>query len=186
MRKICLWTGVALLCGAGMLVGNVLAQEGGQPGGGMQMPPWMQTTDEHEALKKQVGEWDGLMHGTVPSTITAKLVFDGRYVQHDVAGKMGPMPFTGRWTMGYDTVDEEYVGIWMDSLSPVPWVGRGTEEDEVIHFVGEGVDQQTGEKITERITLEWKGDDQMLFTFYKVPDEGEDQKMGTMVYTRKK
>lgn len=196
MKRICLVCGVALLCGAGVFVGNVLAQEEEAPaGGGMGMtPPWMKKTEHHEAFAKQVGEWTGAMTWTMEgmppmqgtASVTAKLVFNGNFIQHDVAGGMPGMSFKGRWIMGYDTIDEEFVSIWLEDMSPIPSIGRGSEEDGVIVFYSDGVNPMTGEKVAEKSTLEWKGDDQMVYTFYHVVDDGDDKQFGQIVYTRKK
>lgn len=195
MKRICLLCGVALLCGAGVFVGNVLAQEGEAPaGGGMEMPPWTKKTEHHAAFAKQVGEWAGVMKWTVEgmppmqgtADVSAKLAFKGNFIQHDVTGNMMGMPYNGRWILGYDTIDEEYVSIWMDDMSPIASIGRGSEEDGVIALYSEGVDAQAGGKSPEKLTFEWKGDDGFVFTFYRVVEDGEDKKFGEIVYTRKK
>ena len=193
MRTIYLLCAVALACGAGLFLGQVMAQEGDE--GGMQTPAWIKPTAEHAAFKKHVGEWTGTMRWWMtpdqePSEstieVTASLVLGGMYLQYDVRGNFEGHAWTGRWVLGYDTVDKEYVAIWMNSMGPVTVISRGTAEDGVLNLEGAEPDHMTGEKKDSRHAVEWKGDDKIVFTFYGAPEGDEERKTGEIVYTRKK
>ncbi len=180
-----------------LVLGPVSAQEG--EGGGT--PAWKKLTKEHESFKKGVGDWEYTMKwwmapGMPPTegkgTSSAKLLWKGNYLTEDSEGSFNMMGqtinFKGKFFLGFDTVDKEYVAIWLNSGSPVPSITRGTEKDGVIWFEGMEPDHAspTGKKKKTKMALAWDGDDRHTLTFYDVNPDGTDRKAGEIVYTRKK
>ena len=148
---------------AGFVAGQVAAQD--EMGGGMQMPEWTKRTKrtkQHEDLAKMVGTWDVTMKmWMVPDSppmestgiSTGKALLGGNYVQQDFEGSVMGGPFEGVLMLGYDTVDKEFVSVWMDSFHPVMYVGRGTEKDGLTTYDAEEPDFMTGKKKKTRMTI---------------------------------
>ena len=79
----------------------------------------------HEWLQKMVGNWKGTsqmwmtpemtepMKSECSQTVTG--IMDGRFIQCEMAGDMGGMPFKGRGVTGYDNVSKKFVGTWIDN-----------------------------------------------------------------------
>lgn len=170
--------------------GHLVAQEGA---GGM--PGWMQTTKEHEALKKNVGEWDVAMKywmapGAPPMDMQGqakmKLILGGKYVRQDFSGNFGGMPFAGIGISGFDTVDKKHTSLWLDNMSPVMMTSIGEEKDGKLEYKSKGVNQMSGKKQDERQVLVWDGDDKFMMTFYAPGPDGKESKSMELTYTRKK
>lgn len=168
----------ALACAAGLLVGIAVAQEGG---GAMGMPAWMTKGKEHESLKKLVGTWDAMV-GENPGKATNALILGGGFLEQKFEMQMGPMAFEGRMILGYDTIDKEWVAIWIDSTKPIFDISRGTEKDGVITFKTNNPDMTdpSGKRIPGKMTLAWTGDTSYTLTMF----EGDTQTMD-VVYTKK-
>ena len=115
-----------------------------------------------------------------------KLLYDGKIVHQNYKGSIMGKPFTGQLFMGFDTIDKEFVSVWMDSMSPIISVSRGKERDGVINFEGKEANPMTGMKEKSLMSVEWINDDQYKVTFHKVTEEGKKVLGGEMTYTRKK
>ena len=193
MRKSWLFVGVVALCGVSFLAGQVTAQEAEEME--MQPPEWMKLTKEHEDFKKSVGDWTAtskhFMGPDAPpmeskGTATARLAFGGRFLEQDYTGEMAGQTFTGKLYVGFDTVDKEFVSIWLSDFSPVPWIGRGTEKDGVTTIFAMEPDWMTGKKIKTKMKLWWEGDDEYRIEMYKLADDGSETRMGETIYKRVK
>ena len=179
-----------------LLLGPALAQEG-EGGKGMGMTPgWMKLTKEHADLKKIAGDWTYTMKmwmapGTPPmestGTASAKLLWQGNYLEQHVEGNMMGQAWKGRLLLGYDTIDKEHVAVWYDGMSPIISISRGKEKDGVITYEGMEADHMNpaGTKQKSKMTVKWDNDDQYTVTFFKVQKDGTDQKAGEITYTRK-
>ena len=186
----------AVLCASSFFVGHAVAQDGGdKPGGGFPMPAWMQKTKEHESFKRLEGSWKvvskfWMMPGADPTVSegegVVELLYDGKVVHQTYKGSMMGTPFTGQLFMGFDTIDKEFVSVWMDSMSPIISISRGKERDGVINFEGKEANPMTGKKEKSLMSVKWINDDQYKVTFHKVTEEGKKVLGGEMTYTRKK
>lgn len=190
MKSKTLWGAIALLCPVAFLVGRVTAEEGG-----WEAPAWTKKTDEHEAMKKRVGEWNvktkWWMDPSAPpkegtATTRAELILGGYYLQETFKADFMGQPFEGRHLLGYDTIAKEYVSVWSDNMNPVPSISRGNEKDGVVTMHGMNPDWGSDKKIKQWTKLSWDNDDQFTFRFYRAGPDGEDFKTGEFVYTRKK
>jgi hypothetical protein len=155
--------------------------EGGGAGG-MGMPAWMTKTKEHAALKKLEGAWDALVMGT-PGKATNEMILGGNFLEQRFNAQ-NPMPFEGRMLLGYDTVDKEWVAIWVDTSSPTFSISRGTEKDGVVTFKTNDPDMTDpdGKRKEGTMTMTWTGE-----TSYKLEMfEGGGAKTMEVTYTRKK
>jgi len=147
----------ALACAAGLFVGAAFAQEGG--GVEMGMPAWMSKGKEHDSLKKLEGTWDAMVTGTAGKA-TNTLILGGNFLEQRFDMAMPGMAFEGRMIMGYDTLDKEWVAIWIDSSKPIFSISRGTEKDGVITFITNdpGMTDPSGKRVPGTMTLTWAGD----------------------------
>lgn len=195
MRNPKLWCVAALLGCICFLVGNVVAQEdGGQkPAAGMgMMPEHLKLTAEHESLKKMVGQWDSSWEWKLPmpmkgtGTATTKLILGGRYIRQDYESEMMGQPWQGILHLGYDTIEKEFVSVWMDSGSPILSVSRGKRQaDGSIRLIGMDPDYMTGKKMQVAVVTRWINDNQYTVAFYTVDKAGKETQAGLMTYTRK-
>ena len=197
MRNRWMWFAVAVTCCACFFMGTVVAQEGEDKGmGGMQMPAWMQKTQEHEDFKKSVGDWTvnakfQMAPGAPPMETTAEakttLILNGFFMRQDYKGNMMGRPFEGVLHIGYDTIAKEFVSVWIDSMSPYLFLSRGKiNEAGVLVLKGKEPDPMTGKIKDNEMTLEWTDADTYVFTFYSFGEDGTKTKGGEMVYKRKK
>jgi hypothetical protein len=175
MKRLLRFGVPAFLCAASLSVGVALAQEGG-----MAMPAWCAKTKEHEALKKYEGNWE--FTGMAAGKATGRLILGGNFLEQSVESKMGEMPFEGRLLLGYDTVDKEWIAIWLDSVSPTFSISRGQEKDGVITFKTNDPNHMdpAGKRQEGTMTLKWNGDASYTLAF-TAPGGGEMQ----LVYTKK-
>jgi len=102
---------VALCCAAP----NAKAQE---------MPAMEQPTAQHQWLQKFVGEWDStvqiLMDPENPVSVSVTETYRplGRFwVVGEIVSQSPEMPFSGRYTIGFDSETEKFVGFWIESMT---------------------------------------------------------------------
>lgn len=177
-------------------LGLAFAQEGEGPGAGagMGMPAWMNPTKQHEELKASTGDftvkaemWMAPEQPPMAFEGTAKResILNGRYVRETFKCNMMGMPMEGLLIEGYDTLAKEYVSIWMDNMSPIPSLSRGTKKDGVLTMTGEAPDPMTGKMKKNRYTVEEDGDVSTM-KMYDIADDGTESMSMKLVYTRKK
>jgi hypothetical protein len=121
-----------LVAGAlGWLAAKGFTDEGDDAGKAAEkmMKEWMekmgQVGEQHAYLKPFEGTWSlkfkGYeMDGSVKEstgTATYKLVLGGRFLRQEVQGSYDGKPFEGLAYMGFDNNKQQYVSIWMDSMS---------------------------------------------------------------------
>ncbi len=190
MRRNMMCGLAALLIAAAFLVGRATAEDADQ-----KMPAWAKKTKEHETFKRYVGDWDVVtkwwMDPTAPpketkATTTAKLIFGGLFLEEKFSSEWMGQPFEGRHILSYDTIDKEYVGIWLDTFSPIMSISRGAEKDGVVTKSGMNPDWQTDKKVKSWTKQHWVNDDQFVLRFFKNGPDGKEFKSGEFVYTRKK
>jgi hypothetical protein len=190
MSKVWRFRWLALACVAALAVGVAVAGDeiGGEKGAGMAMPAWCAKTKEHESLKKLEGTWEVkgqcVMTGEqCTGKVVGQVVLNGHYLEQRFEGAMSGQPMESRFLLGYDTLDKEWVAIWLDGCCPVPSISRGTEKDGVITFKTNDPDwmDPAGARKEGKMTFAWKSD-----TSYALAMFGADgSKMMEFVYTKK-
>jgi hypothetical protein len=162
-------------------VGVAVAQEGGAGGAAMEMPAWMLKGKEHETLKKFVGTWDVSVMG-MPGKTTSSLILDNCFLEHKFEMAVQGQAFEGRMIMGYDTLDKEWVAIWIDSSKPIFSISRGTEKDGVITFKSNdpSMSDASGKRVPCTMTLKWTDANTYVLEMF----EGETKTM-EIVYKKK-
>lgn len=199
----------AMLLASGAVLGVIVnesatpssAAVASQPEGEMSydemMEAWAQlgTPGEyHKKLDYSVGDWnvsttfampgpDGEMaEMTSTGSMKSEWVLGGRFVQtHYHLNDMMGQPFDGIAYVGYDNGAEQYVSIWMDSMSTKAYVHKGWFEGDT--FITQGENSTGGEM---RIVSKQIDDDTVLDEFYERMSPDQDWTMnGSSKYTRK-
>jgi hypothetical protein len=175
MLLSCLVVGVALA----VMARPVAAQEPGKPG------------PEHQMLKKFEGQWDATMTftgapGQSKARASYKLGLGGLWLEHHFKGDFGGMAFEGRGITGYDPRKKKYVSMWVDSMEP--WMltmeGNFAKDGKTYTETGESVGMD-GQPEKVKSVFEFKDQDTIVFTMYKVADN-KDQQMMQITYKRQK
>ena len=196
MRKRRTWCAVALAGCACLFVGHVVAQdEGGKeaaPAAGG-MPAHLKLAEEHQTLRRMAGRWDSEWTWTAPGmpplqgkgTATSQLLFEGRFLRQDYESTMMGQPWHGILHMGYDTIDKEFVSVWMDNMSPLMAISRGKRQaDGSIRLVGIEPDPASGRKQKVVVVIRWADDDRYSVAFHTVGADGKETRVGLMTYAR--
>jgi hypothetical protein len=149
---------------------------------------------ELEIFKKDVGEWDCEIKFWADPTAEPEItkgtetsrMLGGFWMLVDFEGKMNGMDFKGHGTYGYDAEKKQYVGSWIDSLSPsiMQMTGSYDKETETITYTGEapGMD---GTMLTHTLATCYKGDKRVM-SMHVNPKDGEKFKVMEITYSKKK
>jgi len=151
---------------------------------------------EHEILKQMEGNWDAQVKYYMPSSetpleskgeSTAKMDVGGFFLVSEFKSQMEGMAYHGRGISGYDPAKKKYVGVWVDSMSPVINVTEGTFDKSTNVFTEtmEGVDPK-GKTMKFRMTTKIEDKDHMLFKIFALGVDGKENLMEEIAYTRKK
>lgn len=124
---------------------------------------WMGPGEPSETIGTMVNEWD----------------LGGRYVKQtyttdDVDGPFGS--FEGRGYWGYNTVTNEYEGLWLDTACTMMQSEKGQVDDagRVWTMRGEFANPETGEMMKKRTVITLKDKNlHMMEIFFDVPGTGE-------------
>ena len=149
---------------------------------------------EMDILKKDVGEWDceiklwqGPGEPAVSKGSESSRMLGGFWLITNFKGNMMGLDFQGHGTYGYDPEKKQYVGTWMDSVSPTAMhmVGSYDKESKTLSFVGKalGPDMKTMAKHT--LSTSYK-DGKRVMSMLVHPEDGEEFKMMEIIYTKKK
>lgn len=164
-----------------------MTQEGTAPA-----PP--QPTTEHEALRRNAGQWKvecefimepGQPPMKVQATDTVE-AFGPFWVQGTFRADMFGAPYQGRATLGYEPSTGEYHSTWIDSMSPslFHFTGRMDESGKVLEMRGRGLDCSSKRMTDYRTREERISDDERVFEMFMVAPDGSEVKMFTHHYRR--
>jgi len=183
------FVGVAgLLAGSFAIAGEKPTDAKGK--GDMQLPPGvdpahMQACMEagmpgknHAWLQKMVGTWKGTSQMWMSPEVTEPMksecsevitgLMDGRFIQTEMSGDMGGMPFTGRGVTGFDNVSKKFVGTWIDNCGTGIMTGTGDQSADGKTMKWEFTTNcpVTKKPTTMRITESYTGPDAYTMDFY--------------------
>ncbi len=154
-----------------------------------QMPT---ASPEHEMLLEAAGTWDvdctyymGPDPMKMSATETVEMLGPFWGVSKFEADFMG-QPFVGRCTVGYDANESQWIGTWVDSMSPHMFIMKGgyDEAGKVLTMHCRGPSMATGE-MTDFRTVETRVDaDQRAFEMYTTMPDGSEVMMFHYDYTR--
>ena len=138
--------------------------------------------EHHEQLKSTVGTWDNAykmrMAPEAPwmettGTTTRTELLGGRYVMEEVEMSVMGMPMNGISIYGYDNNKEEWINLWMDSMSTWPIESRGqTLEDGTIEMKGTMIDV-AGERPFRMVIKPQGADERTVEMYDTIPPHGE-------------
>jgi hypothetical protein len=145
---------------------------------------------EHEKLKEMVGTWDCemIVAGAPPTkgVMTFRTALNGMWLESDFKGSYAGLEFLGRGMDSYDAMQQQYVSVWMDSMTGYPTVFRGNYDKSgkilTMHAEGPG---PTGETVKMKSVSVNEDDDHMTFKMFMLDGDQEVESM-TIKYTRRK
>ena len=153
----------------------------------------------HKMMADWCGEWKGESSMwmspdsaaiTGSSSMSTKMIFDGRYQEGTYEGNMMGMPFQGKMTMGYDNAKKEFVSSWIDNMGTGILFTSGTWDDasKTLTLQGEQSDPtRPGKTCHFRETLKIVDNNTQIMSMYG-PDmkTGKEYKSMEIKLTRKK
>lgn len=153
---------------------------------------------EHQWLEKLVGEWT--FEGETPAASgQAPVKYTGTerfrslgglwFVGESESEMPGDEPARMIITLGYDPQKQSYVGTWIGSMMTNMFVYTGEVDpsERMLTLHTEGPDMATVGKTAEyKEVIEFKSDDERVFTSYVQGDDGQWQQLMTTSYRRAK
>lgn len=155
-------------------------------------PPMPQPTAEHQLIQGYAGKWKVAckfyMDPSQPpmetqATEVVEKVGDFWTVSKYETSFMGA-PFIGRCTFGYEAHSGQFVSTWIDSMSPVLCVLRGTKKGDLLTMTGEFFSCMTNSVLTHRTTMKFIGKDEHMFEMFARMPDGTEVKMMSSHYKR--
>lgn len=160
---------------------------------------FVQPSPEHKLLKRDVGTWEAtttmwMGEDGKPDPTAEPAVSKGKEVNHmlgdfwivsNFEGEFGGMSFTGHSTTGYDLQKKQFVGSWIDSVSPSPMhmIGTFDKATDTMTFSTKGVGMD-GQESLGKIVVKYT-DDARIMTMYDIVD-GKEIKSMQVVYKKVK
>ena len=171
-------------------IATLLASFGGADVATAQQPPVPGA--EHKMLEQMVGTWDAEM--TIagvdkPSKCVAKYTSTcgGMWIASDFEGELAGQKFQGRGLDGYDFAKKKYVGVWVDSMISAPMFFEGDYNAQTKTMIqtatAPGMD---GQPAKWRSVTKLDSNDKHTFEMFVTPKGGDEAKMFTITYTRRK
>ncbi|MBO6738500.1 MAG: DUF1579 family protein [Phycisphaerales bacterium] len=149
--------------------------------------------EEHEQLMKTCGEWTAkssfIMDPAAPpmestGTMTIESVMGGRFVKCDFEMDFMGQPFNGLSYAGYDKYHNQYVSIWMDTMSTKITYLEGNHNEDG-DLVMKGISSTPMGDNPMKIVTTHHDDDHFTDHFYDKMPDGTWFQSGTIKYTRK-
>jgi Protein of unknown function (DUF1579) len=149
----------------------------------------------HKRLNELVGSWDVALLYTLgdkqhagKATCEAKWILEGRFVQQDYQSRFQGKPFHVLQILGYDNSRKKTIEIMMDTLSTGLMHNEGSISDDgkVITNLGEGHDPSTNKPYKLRTVTTIVDIDHFTLEWFRINDGGKEEKVVSMVHTRKK
>ncbi len=163
-----------------------------------QMEAWMKAMspgDQHKHFSYFVGDWNAdntmWMEGQESKskgTVHYEMAMGGRYLVSKHKGDFNGMPFEGMSIDGYDNVNQEYFGIWLDNMGTgyMESKGKPSGDGKVMTYTGSTKDPMTGKMVEHRMVSTITGPDTSKFEMWMTEPGKKEAKMMEIVYTRVK
>ncbi len=196
--------GCVVLVGLTVAITSQVVSQQTEPGSDehtQMMAAWMKYAEpgkHHEHLAPLVGKWDYTVKmwmypgsAAEESTGTAenKWILGGRYLLQKMHGEMEGETFEGISLLGYDNFREEYVSLWIDSMTTGFMLSRGTCDGtgRVITYTGTHDEIHTEQKDKYfKAVNRMLGPDRFLYEMYAKGPDGKEFKTLEVTSTRKK
>lgn len=198
---------ITILC-MGAQAANVLAQDNTEPAKGdamdkmhqEMMAKWKEYAtpgEGHKALEPLVGNWDYTVTwwetpDSQPQKSTGtsevKWIMGGRFLEQTAKGMSMGQEFHGMGIMGYDNMEKEYTGVWIDNMGTGMMESTGSYDPSTKSFTEKGTfscPQEGGEKSYRGVTTLVSADN-YTYEMYVTGKDGKESRVMEIVYTRKK
>ena len=152
----------------------------------------------HKALEPFVGNWDYTVSwwekpDSEPQkssgTSEVKWIMGGRFLEQTAQGTAMGQEFHGMGLMGYDNMQKEYTGVWIDNMGTGMMTSTGTYDPATKTFTEKGTfscpQDEGGEKAFRGVTT-MVSPDNYTYEMYVTDKDGKESRMMEIVYTRKK
>jgi hypothetical protein len=164
------------------------------------MKAWMEYAtpgEPHKMLAKFNGIWTGEVTmwmspdappTTSTSTMTNKMVMDGRYQLSEFKGSFMGQPFTGMSTTAYDNAKKVFISTWIDNMGTgiMKMEGPWDEASKTMTLSGKMMDPSTGRECNMRETFKIVDDNTQIMEMYGPdPKTGKEFKTMTIKLTKK-
>lgn len=182
-----------------LMVSPVMAQDAGAAaseaaGAGMMQPP--QPVVQHKQMAREAGVWNAEVTmwqapDAPPETskgVETNTMLGSMWMVSEFTMEMGGQPYHGHGHTGYDPVDKQYVGTWIDSFSPHMMTMRGDYDvaSHTMEMATEGRCCMTNKKIEGRIVTKYIDDNTKTMEMYTTPAGGEEYMSMKIDYKRAK
>jgi hypothetical protein len=149
----------------------------------------------HKVLDQMAGDWDlkvkYRMSPDTPiveseGTCTRKWILGKRFMVEEFDGGYLAMPFQGQAIYGYDSFEEKYTSVWLDTMSTAvtTYLGECRKDCRIITFEGVHGDPFTGVKRRSRGITRFVNDKKHIVELYEPDSSGKDFKVLEITYTR--
>jgi hypothetical protein len=149
----------------------------------------------HRVLDAKVGTWDVQVTMYMPdgssqsSTGTSQIawIMDGHYLQEQVQGNFGGMPFQGTATTAFDNMKRRYVSSWIDSMGTGIMLAEGAWDParHAFTFTGEGPDVVRGHYVPVRSVESLLDANHWKVEMWGPAPDGTEMKSMQLVYARR-
>jgi len=146
----------------------------------------VEPSEHHKMLASLAGEYTGKVSGMMGESEASQQIestVGGLWTVSRSEFTMMGQPVHGIEILGYDTLQEKFVAVWIDSMSTMLLIMEGTYDEDTKTLTMKGVSTgMDGEKAEMTNTTQYK-DDGMTFT---MNIEGMPAPLMTIEYERKK
>lgn len=151
-------------------------------------------TPQHALLARTAGKWTARIEIHTPGeppqvsrgTETATMTCGGLWLVTHLEGEVLGKPYEGRGTYGFDPARGTFLGVWIDSTAPYPWLSEGEFDEKadalVMQMEGPGPD---GRMERWRTVTEYMDDRHRVFTMYQTQPDGSERPGLVIRYTRR-
>jgi len=163
---------------------------------------WLSLTspgEKHKHLQYFVGEWESVQkilqgEGKEPVTrhqdISVESLYEGRFTRAVIRfrEKIMGMLAEGIVITGYDSYKKEFMSVTFGSLGTRFSINRGQLDESGKTRIdwGESENMFTGKKNNTKAVTLILGPDKYRYDYYDVDDQGKENKVMEIIYTRKK
>jgi Protein of unknown function (DUF1579) len=149
----------------------------------------------HKQMNALAGSWDVdivfIINGKENKgkvKCESKWILDGRFLQQDYKSNLMGKPFMVLQLVGYDNLKKKTVELMMDSLSTGVLHSEGSisQDGKVITNEGESLDKASGKSTKLRTVTTIIDPDHYTLEWFKPGEAGKDEKVVSMIHTRRK
>jgi len=194
MRRVCTLLTLAIISAAA--VPALAGDEKAAPAAAQDPMAMIMPGEHHAHMKKLAGNWDYAMKmwtdpAGAPMETTGKrsaeMILGDRYLVEKYTGQFMGMPFEGHGTMGYDNVQKQYLGTWIDNMGTGIMMSTGTCDGKgTWTMTGEMADPTSGKMVPTRTVMKVADENTYVMEMYLAGPDGKEMKMMEMTHKRVK